>query len=507
MKNSSCSEKVAVIPKTGTTADEKIPVAVYCRVSTRSDSQGESLENQIQHYRENVGNDPRYELIEIYHDFGISGYKESRPGFQKMMKDARAGRFRLLITKSITRFARNTDTVLRSTRELKGLGIGVYFELQGINTLSQAGELLMTLYASFGQAESEENRAGTKMAIQRKLEKGEANSVLSRVYGYSKGPDGAVQPDGNAQHVMEIFEMAADGYTTAEITNWLNGSGLRTQTGAKFYRTTVARIITNPEYKGDFISHRHFTDEHRHEVKNTGEHDQYCFEDNHTPIVTRELWQKAQQAVGNGRRKQEVGTEEKLPLTDENYPYRHQLFCGCCGYRLMRAYRNGRNLWECSGKERFGSGFCSGVSIPDSEVKSWNEFEEDRYITEKTDRGKAMGWEWTDGEEWSNTHQKKAGNVAAKAPALTAENYPYKDRIFCKYCGSRLRRIVNGNGSVTWICANFSRNGKKACRGIRVPDEKLRKLRKLDGNFYIGKENVNGKQSYGYSRKADQRKA
>lgn len=158
-------KSVTIIPQRQRTGNEKTPVAVYCRVSTKAERQSDSLENQIQHYNEAIGEDPRYELVEIYYDFGISGFKDSRPGFQRMMDDAEAGRFRQVITKAITRFARNTRTVLESTRRLKELGIGVYFELQGIDTLSQEGELLLTLFAAFGQAESEGARRHTLMAL------------------------------------------------------------------------------------------------------------------------------------------------------------------------------------------------------------------------------------------------------------------------------------------------------------------------------------------------------
>ena len=155
MKGIPMEKNVMVIPQREHSENRKIPVAVYCRVSTKAERQGDSLENQITHYTETIGSDPRYDLVEIYHDFGISGFKSARPGFQRMMEDAKAGRFEMIITKAITRFARNTRTVLESTRLLKELGIGVYFELQGINTLSQEGELLMTLFAAYGQAESE----------------------------------------------------------------------------------------------------------------------------------------------------------------------------------------------------------------------------------------------------------------------------------------------------------------------------------------------------------------
>lgn len=207
------------------------------------------MENQIVHYQRTVGEDPRYELYKIYYDFGISGFKENRPGFRQMMKDAEEGRFRLVITKAITRFARNTQTVLDSTRRLKELGVGVFYELQGINTLSQAGELLLTLYAAFGQAESEGARLHTLMILKRKYESGDPPRQLQRCLGYRKGEDGAFYPDKNASLVVEMYEMAADGYSAAEITNYLNAKGIRTQNGKTFHRASVMRLLQNRSTK------------------------------------------------------------------------------------------------------------------------------------------------------------------------------------------------------------------------------------------------------------------
>ena len=144
--------------KSKKTRKDRIRVAAYCRVSTETEIQEGSIENQIEHYEELIKSNPDYEFVNVYYDFGISGYKEKRPGFQEMMKDARSGKIDLIITKSITRFARNTNTLLKATRELKSLGIGVFFELQNMNTLNEGGELLLTVYAAFAQGESETYR-------------------------------------------------------------------------------------------------------------------------------------------------------------------------------------------------------------------------------------------------------------------------------------------------------------------------------------------------------------
>ena len=492
---------ITIIPQRQQNDDEKIPVAVYCRVSTKAERQSDSLENQIAHYTEEIGGDPHYELVEIYYDFGISGYKAARPGFQRMMADAEAGRFKLIITKAITRFARNTRTVLESTRRLKELGIGVYFELQGINTLSQEGELLMTLFAAFGQAESEGARLHTLMALKRKYDEGRPSRQLQRSMGYSKGSDGEFYPDKYAPLVLEMFEMAADGYTAAQITNYLNAEGITNHNGCAFHRASVTRLLRNPAYKGDFIAQQYYVDEDRKLRKNDGEKPKYYIEDDHIPIVTRALWDKAQAALDSVTRRATPTESQPMELTDENYPYRHSLYCATCGHQLNRAIRAGRVLWECSGKTKFSKSFCNGVSVTDDEVRSWLPILEPIFISDVVEKGVVKGHHFTPETEWKQTHKKKVHKQ--NVPDLNEENYTYMNRVFCKYCGSRLRRIINKDGTVTWICNGLSRLGKAFCKGIRVPDEKLKPLSNLSGNFYIGKELVHGKESYGYSRKPD----
>ncbi len=499
-------KNVTIIPQRSRDGAERIPVAVYCRVSTKAERQGDSLENQIEHYTEAIGDDPRYELIEIYYDFGISGFKDTRPGFQRMMDDAEAGRFRQVITKAITRFARNTRTVLDSTRRLKELGIGVYFELQGIDTMSQEGELLMTLFAAFGQAESEGARMHTLMALKRKYDEGRPPRQLQRSMGYSKGEDGEFYPDEYAPLVLEMYEMAADGYTAGQITNYLNAEGITNHNGCAFHRASVTRLLRNPAYKGDFIAQRHYVNEDRKLVKNNGEKPMLYIEEDHIPIVTTELWDRAQETLNAATHKVAPTSSQTMELTDGNYPYRHQLFCAECGHRLQRAVRAGRVLWECSGKARFSQDFCAGVTVTDDEVQTWLPLADGgHYVSAAIEKGKITGHTHEPEAEWKKTHGKKNRSAAGLVPELTEDNYPYMNRVFCKYCGSRLRRIVSNAGKVTWLCDGLSRQGKKFCKGVRVPDEKLKPLANLDGNFYIGKEKVNGTEGYGYSRKPDRR--
>lgn len=218
---------------------KKLKVCAYCRVSTDADEQENSLENQIRHYKDAIQSNPEYEYVGVYSDFAISGFKEKRPGLQQMLADARAGKIDLILTKSVSRFARNTTIVLQATRELKELNVGVFFELQNINTLSGEGELMLTILSAFAQAESESGSVGAKMVYQRKYEQGIPVQYLERSYGYTKNAKGEYVPEpSEAKWVKKIYEMAADGYTVAAITRFL-------QQGI----THVLFILQNADYR------------------------------------------------------------------------------------------------------------------------------------------------------------------------------------------------------------------------------------------------------------------
>lgn len=358
-----------------------IPTAIYCRVSTLHPHQQDSLENQIRHYQEFMKKTQNYILTEIYYDFGISGYKEIRPGFCKMLEDARKGCFRQIITKSITRL-RNTDTVLKTTRQLKELGIDIYFELQKIHTLSQERELLLTLFAAFAQAESENARWLTKMAIQQKYRKGHPMRQLHRCLGYQKDQAGNLIPDKNAELVRQIFQMAADGWSISQITKYLNENKITTQNDRTFSRSTVSRILHNHAYKGDYICQRYYVNNQRKLVRNKGEKQMYYIRHDHPAIVSEELWETAQEKLAKKSERNRQGLpSDEIVVTEK-------------------------------------------AQVPDMPEK--------RTLKETI------------------LQKEKSGLIPVKQP-LTLTNYPYKDRIFCKYCGSRLRRIIARNHSVWWI--------------------------------------------------------
>ncbi len=478
----------------------KIRVCGYCRVSTDAEEQENSLANQINHYKELIQSNPQYDYAGVYSDFGISGFKEKRPGFQKMLSDARAGKINLILTKSVSRFARNTNIVLEATRELKELGVGVFFELQNINTLSCEGELMLTIIAAFAQAESESGSIGAKMAYRRKYERGIPVQYLERSFGYTKTDDGKFIPNrGEAEWVKKIYDMAADGYTPAAIKRFLNKNEVKTVGGAEWLDSTVIRLLENEIYKGDYIMHKYYVNEERKLVRNRGQVDAWYIEDDHVPIVSPELWQKAQDAIKEKREYLRIGSvvEERNMV---NYPYKGRIFCAECGYPLYpRVYSHGNRLnWGCSGTKRYGKGFCAGINVPDSVIREWD-FDGGIYIR-MTDDGKGVKkFSYINEQSWKRRHKKK--KFQSEVPELTEENYPYMKKLHCALCGSRLVRHMTTPGqNVYWICNGNKRKGKTFCNGVRIPDETVHSWDGIDSDIYIeGKVDQNGEKHYHYS--------
>lgn len=464
---------------------KKLRVCAYCRVSTEDEELENSLQNQISYYEEVIKSNPEYEFKGVYYDFGISGFKEKRPEFQKMLKEAKAGNIDLIITKSVSRFARNTYTTLKEVRELKDYGVGIFFELQNIYTLSEEGEVLITLLSAFAQAESESARIGAKMVYQRKYENGEPVQYLERSFGYKKKNDEYVPDEKEAKWVRKIYEMAAEGYTVAQITRFLNENQVRTVKGCKFIDCTVKRILQNEIYKGDYIMHKHYVNEERKLVKNNGEEDAWYVKNDHKPIVNKKLWDEAQKMLEKKRAYLDIKiTAEEL--TEENYPYKGMIFCATCGYPLIRRiYSNGNRVsWICSGQKRFKSRFCKGVSIPDTELKKQNIVGK-TYISEDRKNKGTKTFILIPEKEWEEKHKRKIHK--SSVPELNEKNYPYKNMLFCKECGSFLTRMIRGD-KVFWICNNYKRKGKNFCSGVTVPDEILRNLEGINSKIYIAKE-------------------
>ena len=472
-----------------------IKACAYCRVSTDEEEQANSLENQMQHYEEMIRSNPDYEFVGIYHDFGISGFKENRPGFQEMLQAARDHEFDLIITKSVSRFCRNTDTLLKAVRELKELGVGVLFELQSINTLEASGEVMLTVLAAFAQAESENYSALAKMAYTRKCENGIPVQYLERSFGYDLGNDGKYVPDPEeAPWVERIFEMCAKGYRPKQIAGFLNEHGVVTKAGAEFSSSTVIRILENEIYKGDYIMHKYYVNEERKEVRNRGEADAWCIRDDHKALVSIKLWEEAQEKLREMRDYLANGSVVG-ELNKTIYPYMNKIFCAECGFPLYRrVYSNGNRVsWVCSGQQRYLKKFCGGVNVPDSVIRNWGELPGNIYIRKETDSYGKAEFRYTSEKKWKKDHKQKTPMIAA----LSHNKCQY----FCAICGSRLTRDKNRHGDVIWRCSLQNHKGSAFCAGIRIPDTVIRGWGEIKYDVYISrKEDRDGQKYYSYSR-------
>lgn len=373
--------RIKVIKPTKAVHQQKKKVCAYVRVSTDSLQQEDSLENQTTYFKGFITANPEWEFVGIYSDQGISGYKENRPGFQKMIEDARAGNIDLIVVKSISRFARNTETVLKFTRELKSIGVGIFFEIQNINTLSGAGELMLTILAAFAQAESEGASANAKMTYKRKFESGIPAHGLESTFGYKANAQGDIVVDEEkAAVVRQIFDLAEQGIWPSKIKQYLNKNGVPGCAGGDWDDTAVFRVLHNVSYKGDLILQKTYRDSRRKQRKNEGQVDQWYIAENHQPIVPPKQWDKVQEIL---RKRSEHLQKPAPPKPDKprssrnTYPLSNLIYCPICGEKLIHKWGKGKNeYWACKTNLKVGKDACKGIWLPAEVANDWGEISE-----------------------------------------------------------------------------------------------------------------------------------
>lgn len=357
--------KVTILqPKTTVSAKKR--VCAYARVSTDSAKQGESLENQISYYEKLLKSHPDYEFVGVFGDRGYTGTKDNRPGFQKMIALCRAGKIDIILTKSISRFARNTTIVLEYVRELKLLGVEVQFEKENLKTLSKDGELMLTVLSSFAEEESRSISENLKWRIKKKFEKGEMIINTNRFLGYDKDEYGdLIINKKEGKIIRRIFEDYLRGEGSSKIAKALNKEGIPAVAGGKWHDTTVLHILKNEKYKGDALLQKYFRQDHlcKRNTRNNGQRDSYYIEENHTPIVSKEMWKQVQEEIKH-RCKNKKGNGSKHVLSG-------MLICSKCGANLnRRVWNSGRPcqkvIWQCGNYVKKGKDICSGTSIAES---------------------------------------------------------------------------------------------------------------------------------------------
>lgn len=332
---------------------KKLRVAAYCRVSTDEERQLGSFENQIEYFTRLICDNVKYEMVKIYNDEGISGTStRSRKGFRAMIADCEAGKIDFIITKSISRFARNTQDSLNYTRKLKDMGIGIYFEKEGINTLESSGELLLTLFSCFAQEESRSISENTAWGIRSKFQQGIPHLNAEVILGYDKDGDGnLVVNAAQAAVVRRIFRMYLEGYPLNGIARQLNDEAVPGVRGeARWCGTTISRLLENEKYKGALLMQKTFTANYltRRHIRNTGQLAQYYIEDDHPAIIPPLEWEATQEEIARRREFRERHGLRGISGAG-NSPFYARFFCHRCEGKLQRIYRKGvsRPYWQC----------------------------------------------------------------------------------------------------------------------------------------------------------------
>lgn len=338
-----------------------IRVAGYCRVSTDRDDQASSFEAQQRYFREYIRQHPGWELHEIYADEGITGTStKKRTQFNRMMADAHAGKFRMLLTKEVSRFSRNILDTVGCTRELKALGVGVLFLSDGINTLDPDAELRLSIMGSIAQEESRRTSSRVVWGQTRQMERG---VVFGRsLLGYDvKNGVLSVNPEG-AELVRLIFrKYAAEQMGTSGIARFLTEQGFRTYRGSTRWTSgAVIKILNNEKYVGDLIQKKTYTPDYlTHEKKpNKGEVPLVTIQNHHEPIISRELWDQTRQRLqANNKHRPEAGGHSN------RYVFSGKIRCGECGCSFVgrsKYRKDGTRVrrWSCSSAVRGGTSAC-----------------------------------------------------------------------------------------------------------------------------------------------------
>ena len=338
-------------------------VAAYARVSMETELLHHSLSAQVSHYSTLIQNNPEWEYAGVYADEGITGTStKRRDEFNRLMGDCDAGKIDLVLVKSISRFARDTVDTLNATRHLKDLGIDVYFERENIHSMSKEGELLLTLLASFAQAEAESISQNVKWGIRKRFKLGIPNGNKAP-YGYRWNGDGfSIIPE-QGTVVKEIYRRYLAGESAYSIAKRLADKGIKGQSGVPMDDSTIKNILSSNSYTGTMILQKNFFTEGHKRKKNKGELPMYVVEEMFEPLVSETDFEQAQQIMKE--------RAESMPNRNpELTAFSGRVRCANCGCSISRRTSKYGKKWVCNTKERKGKGICDFRDIYETELEN-----------------------------------------------------------------------------------------------------------------------------------------
>ena len=458
-------------------------VAAYARISEETGRTLHSLAAQVSYYSELIQSRGEWEYAGVYADGGISGTTSSRAEFQRMLADCDAGKIDIILTKSISRFARNTVDLLNAVRHLRELGIEVRFEKERIHSLSEDGEIMLTLLASFSQEESRSISENVKWAIRKRFERGMPNSFC--MYGYRWNGEKFIVVPEEAKIVRLIYDNFLHGMSAEQTEKQLADMGVKSYTGQHFSNSSIRGILKNEKYTGNMLLQKEYTPSHiDHKSKrNNGELPQYWVADSHEAIVPLETFRAVQEEI---KRRRELGA-----LANPHIPtscFTSRLKCANCGESYRRhQYKRVNDTtanWECRSKSDKGKNVCDAKPIPEPALREacrhvlgLSEFDESVFLenveTIIVHKDNLLIFHMKDGTEIFHAWEFKS---TARADFWTAEcrakyaayrkEHPVQRKgtscltghIRCEKCGDNFRRqthrLTSGKKDARWFCSS-----------------------------------------------------
>ncbi len=355
--------RIITIPATGQDLTRPLRVAAYARVSSDSNDQLHSYAAQTAYFAKLINSNPNWIFADIYADQGITGTSvEKRDDFLRMMEDSRSGRIDRILVKSTSRFARNTKESLEAVRELKSLGVSVYFEEQNIDTAQATGEALTAVFSALAQKESEAISERMRHSYQMRMQRG-VFSTRCAPYGYRLVDNQLEVIEDEAVVIRQIFDRYLSGISMEDIAKEITAWGIPTKQNTPFWQVrSIQYILRNEKYIGNSLVQKTYataTLPHR-KKENKGEEDQYLIEETHPPIVSQEVFDKVQQLLS--RKSAFIP-----PRASASHPFSCKIVCGHCGTICKRKVCRGTAYWVCQTHEK-SAGSCLTMQTPELEI-------------------------------------------------------------------------------------------------------------------------------------------
>ncbi|NLE56611.1 MAG: recombinase family protein [Lentisphaerae bacterium] len=395
-------------------------VCGYARVSSGKDEMLHSLAAQVSYYSNLIQSKPEWIYVGVYADEAETGTKDDRPEFMRLLADCRAGKIDLIITKSISRFARNTVTLLETVRELKSLSIGVFFEEQNIYSLSGDGELMLSILASYAQEESRSASENQKWRVKRNFEDGKPWSSKIFGYRYEKGKFIIIPEE--AEIVRRIYEDYLSGLGVMAIAKALSTENVLTRNGNnQWNKSSVETILKNYNYTGNLLLQKTYNENHitKRRCVNHGEMPQYHAESTHEPIISLDMFNAVR-----GERERRARKFKCKQVPRKTYAFTGLLVCNHCGKHYRRKTTKTGIVWICTTFNSLGKSYCPSKQIPETTLTEIaSEFDDikriivcaDNMLTFHLRDGSSVNRQWQDRsrrESWTDEMREKARQKA-----------------------------------------------------------------------------------------------